>query len=79
MGPAKAVSTARVTGHAKERQKQRKTSKQRAVSKTKKQMIAMGVIIRGVRADSPEDGANAEEGADTEITEKRKRGELLTI
>ena len=81
MGPSKPVLTARVIEHAQRRKKQRKTSKQRRVSKAKKQMTAMGIIVGGLRADSgeAEEGAEAEEEEGAEITEKEKLGKLITL
>ena len=64
IGPTTPVLTARVIEHAKERTRQRKTRKQRTVSKDKKQMIAMGIVVGGLRADSIEEGAKAEHMCD---------------
>ena len=79
IGPSRPVMVARAIEHAKQRQTQRKTSKQRAVSEAKKQMTAMCTIVGGVRVDSPEDSANAEEETAAEITEEQKREKLLTV
>ena len=70
---------ARVIEHTGKRKRQRKTSKQRASSKTKTQLTTMGIAIGGMRADSAEEGAEAEHKPDLEITEEEKRGKLLTI
>ena len=80
IGPSKPVLTARVTEHAQRRKRQRKMSKQRRVSKAKKQTTAMGIIVGGLRADSGEaEGAEAEEEEGAEITEKEKLGKLITL
>ena len=71
--------TARVIELAKTRKRQRKTSKQRIVSKAKKQMTAIGIVVGGMRVDSPEEGAEAEHKPDAEATEEEKRGKQLTI
>ena len=39
----------------------------------------MDIAVGGVRADSAEEGAEAEHKPDAEITEEEKRGKLLTI
>ena len=80
VGPSKPVLTARAMAHAQKRKRQRKTSKQRRVSKTKKQMTAMGIIVRGLRADSEEtkEGAEAKEEGGAETTEKEKMGKPIT-
>ena len=46
-----------------------------------KQMTAMGIIVGGLRADSGglEEGAEAEEKAEAEITERVKLGKLITL
>ena len=71
--------TARVIEHAKKRKSQRKTSRQRASSKAKKQLTTMCIVVGDMRADSAEGGAEAEHMPDPGITEKEKRGKLLTI
>ena len=83
VGPSKPALTARIIEHAKKRKRQRKTSKQRASSKAKKQLTTMGIVVGGMRADSSkegdEEGAEAEHKPDAEITEEEKRGKLLMI
>ena len=54
LGPSKPVSTARSIEHVKKRKRQRKTSRQRASSKAKKQLTARGIAVGGMRADSNE-------------------------
>ena len=39
----------------------------------------MGIVVGGMRADTAEEGAEAEHKPDPEITEEEKRGKLLTI
>ena len=70
VGPSKPVLTARVIEHARKRKRQKKTSRQRRVSKKNKQMTALGIIVGGLRADSEEleEGAEAEEKTEAEIT-----------
>ena len=81
VGPSKPVLTARVIEHARKRKRQRKTSRQRRVSKANTQMATMVIIVGGLRADSEEleEGAEAEEKAEAEITEKEKLGKLITL
>ena len=79
LGPSKPVLTARVIEHAEKRKRQMKTSKQRISSKAKRQMSTMGIVVGGMRADSAEEGAEAEHKPDAEITEEEKRGKLLAI
>jgi hypothetical protein len=79
LGPSKPVMTARVIEHAEKRKRQRKTSRQRASSKAKNQVTTMGIVVGGTRADSAEEGAEAEHVPDPGITEEEKRGKLLTI
>ena len=42
-------------------------------------MTAMGIVVGGMRADSTEEGAEAEHSPNAEATEEEKRGKLLTI
>ena len=81
VGPSEPALTARVMEHAQKRKRQRKTSKQRRISKANKQMTAMGITVGGLRADSggTEEGAGAEERDETEITEEQKLGKLITL
>ena len=39
----------------------------------------MGIVVGGMRADSAEEGAEAEHKPDAEATEEEKRGKLLTM
>ena len=81
VGPSKPVLTARVIEHARKRKRQKKTSRQRRISKRDTQMTAMGTIVGGLRADSGEleEGAEAEEKAEAETTEKDKLGKLIAL
>ena len=54
------MPAARVIEHAEKRKRQRKTSRQRVSSKAKKHLIAMGIVMGGMRADSIEEGAEAD-------------------
>ena len=80
-GPSKPVLTARVLEHAQRRKKQRKTSKQRRISKANRQMTAMGITVGGLRSDSgdAEEGAGAEGEEQAEITEAQRLGKLITL
>ena len=74
LGLSEHVLTARVIEHAQKRKRQRKTSKQRRLSKASKQMTAMGIIVGGLRSDSgdTEEGAGAEGEEGAEITEAQR-------
>ena len=73
--------TARVMQHARERKRQRKTSRQRRISKANKQMTAMGITVGGLRADPGGigEGAEAEEEHEAEVIEEQKLGKLITL
>ena len=60
LGPSKPVPTTRVIEHAEKRKRHMKTSRQRASSKAKKQLAAMSTVVGDTRADSAEEGAEAE-------------------
>ena len=68
LGPSKPVMTARVIEHAEKGKRQRKTSRQRASSKAKKQLATMGIMVGGMRADFTEEGAEAGHMPDPGIT-----------
>ena len=79
LGPSKPVLAARVIEHPEKRKRQRKTSRQRASSKAKTRLTPMSIVVGDMRADSTEEGAEAEHMPDPGITEEEKRGKLLTI
>ena len=66
------TARARVIEHAEKRKRQRKTSKQRTSSKAKTKMSTMGIVVGGMRADSAEEGAEAEHKPYAEITEWKR-------
>ena len=81
VGLSEHVLTARVIEHAQKRKRQRKTSKQRRLSKANRQMTAMGITVGGLRSDSgdTEEGAGAEGEEQAEITEAQRLGKLITL
>ena len=56
VGPPRHVMIARILEHATKRAKRKKTRRQRATSKAKRQMTAMGIMLGGMRADSLREG-----------------------
>ena len=81
VGLSEHVLSARVIEHAQKRKRQRKTSKQRRLSKASKEMTAMGITVGGLRSDSGDtgEGAGAEGEGGAEITEAQRLGKIITL